>query len=534
VQRWRERLDGAPATQFPLDHPKPPLQTFTGGTLPLTIDHTTVEGLRNAARAAGGTLFHAVAAAYAWWLHLYGESNEVVFGTVHDLRQRSDLFSVTGYGVTPVVLRCEVPADETFTDLVRRTGRVVTDAVSDAVPFETLVSALDVERDLRSNPLFQTSLVLEPQVTSPADDWSLHLMETCVRDRLGSSKFDLSIELDERPEGHLVGRLFFSTDVFERTTAREMLTTFLRVLDMVVAGPDKPMGSHDPLAAGERERQLAWNPTGRHYLSPQSQCIHDIIREQAERTPDAVAVEAGDSSLTYRELDDRAQAIASRLIDAGAGSGSVVAVLMERTPDLIATLLGILAAGAAFLPLDPRQPATRNSFAVNDAGAGLVVTDSALPAGWEAPSATVVDLRRPWSPRPFVVDVSPDDLAYMIYTSGSTGRPKGVMIEHRSAATLMTTMFGDMGVTGADTVLSVVSISFDVALGDIFCALACGARLVLASSAHQTEPVALATLIDHLGGSGRRQLGGCAGPDRRFHRGNAHRRLGQGTVATVR
>jgi amino acid adenylation domain-containing protein len=495
IERWRDRLADITSTQLPLDHPRPSRQTFAGGTIPLTIDHATVEGLRSAARAAGGTLFHALAAAYAWWLHLYSESTEVVFGTPHDLRQRSDLFSVAGYAVTPVVVRCDVSGEESFIAFVGRIGGVVTEALSDAVPFETLVSGLGVARDVRSNPLFQTSLVLEPPLTSPADDWSLHLMETDVRDTLGSSKFDISIELDERPEGHVAGRFFFSTDLFDRETARKMLLHWCRLLEFVAAAPEIPMGHHDLVTPDERRRQLSWNPTAQEGISPQSQCVHEIISEQVERTPDAVAIEVGDTTLTYRQLDDRAAAIASRLVQAGAGTGSVVAVLLDRTPDLVATLLGILKSGAAFLPLDPRQPAARNSFSVNDAGANMIVTDRPLPADWDAKSATVINLGEAWPPAACRVAVSPSDLAYVIYTSGSTGRPKGVLLEHGGVTNLMRTMFRDMGVGATDTVLSVVSISFDVALGDIFCALACGARLVLATYAQATEPAALSRLI---------------------------------------
>jgi amino acid adenylation domain-containing protein len=499
IERWRDRLADISVTQLPLDHPRPSRQTFAGGTIPLAIDPATVEGLRSAARAAGGTLFHALAAAYAWWLHLYSESTEVVFGTPHDLRQRSDLFSVAGYAVTPVVVRCDVSGEESFNALVGRAGRVVTEALSDAVPFEALVSGLGVARDVRSNPLFQTSLVLEPPLTSPADDWSLHLMETDVRNALGSSKFDISIELDERPEGDIAGRFFFSTDLFDRETAREMLSHWRRLLELVAAAPEIPMGAHDLVTPDERRRQLSWNTIVRQAVSPDSQCVHDIIGEQAERTPNAVAVEVGDTALTYRQLDDRAAAIASRLVGAGAGTGSIVAVLMDRTPDLVATLLGILKSGAAFLPLDPRQPVARNSFSVDDAGTSMIVTDRALPADWGAGAATVVDLRESWLLNACDVAVAPSELAYVIYTSGSTGRPKGVLVEHRSVANLMCTMFRELGVKATDTVLSVSSISFDVALGDIFCALACGARLVVATYAQATEPAALSRLIAESG-----------------------------------
>jgi amino acid adenylation domain-containing protein len=495
IARWRSGLAGITPTRLPLDHPRPPRQTFTGGTIPLTIDHATVEGLRSVARAAGGTLFHALAAAYAWWLHLYSESTEVVFGTPHDLRQRSDLFSVAGYGVTPVVVRCDVSGEESFTALVGRIGRVVTEALSDAVPFETLVAGLGVERDPRSNPLFQTTLVLEPPLTSPADDWSLHLMETDVRDAVGSSKFDISIELDERPEGHVAGRFFFSTDLFDRETADQMLLHWRHLLEVVAAAPEIPMGQHDLVTTDERQRQLSWNPNAEQGISSQPQCVHEVISAQVARMPDAVAVQVGNATLTYRQLDDRATAIASRLVEAGAGPGMVVAVLLDRTPDLVAALLGILKSGAAYLPLDPRQPAARNTFSVNDAGASIILTDRQLPTGWDAVTATVINLGQSWSPTACQVAVSPSGLAYVIYTSGSIGRPKGVLVEHRNAVNLMHTMFREFGVTGSDTVLSVAAVTFDMAVGDIFCALACGAQLVLATAEQAANPAELSRLI---------------------------------------
>jgi amino acid adenylation domain-containing protein len=495
ITRWRGRLAGVAPTQLPLDHPRPPRQRFVGGTIPLTIDHTTVEGLRRTGQAAGGTLFRVLAAAYAWWLHLYTESSDVVFGTPHNLRQRSDLSAVAGYCVSPVVVRCDVSGQESFTELVGRMGRVVTDALSDVVPFETLVAALGVSRDPRSNPLFQTALAFQPPLKSSTDDWSLNLVESDVSDAVGSSKFDISIELDERPEGHVAGRLFFNADLFDRETAREMTLHWCRLLDAVAAAPEIPMAEHDLVTPDERGRQLSWNLTNQHGTSSQSQCVHEMISSQVERTPDAVAVQVGNTTLTYRQLDDRAAAIASRLVRAGAGPGTVVAVLLDRTPDLVAALLGILKSGAAFLPLDPRQPAARNSFCISDAGASIVLTDRQLPTGWDPDTATVINLGEPWPTAACHVAVSPSDLAYVMYTSGSTGRPKGVLVEHRNVVNLMPTMFREFGVTGSDTVLSVSSVTFDMAVSDIFCALACGARLVLATAEQAVNPAALSRLI---------------------------------------
>jgi amino acid adenylation domain-containing protein len=501
IAKWRNRLAGSTPSQLPLDHPRPPCRTFAGGTIPLAIGHTTVEGLRRAARTAGGTLFHALAAAYAWWLHLLTDSTEVVFGSAHDLRGRADLLEVAGNCVTPVVLRCGVSDEEPFNALVGRIRRVVTEAVGDVVPFDTLVAGLGVQRDPRNCPLFQTMLLFQSPLESPADAWSLHMMEADVRDAAGSAKFDISIELDERPDGQVVGGLVYSADLFDRETAGEMASHWCRLLDAVVTEPGIPMAEHNLVTPDERRRQLSWNRTSEEEIS--SQCVHEVITSQVERTPDAVAVQAGDNALTYRQLDDRASVIASWLVQAGAGPGIVVALLLERTPDVVAAILGVLKSGAAFLPLDPRQPAARNTFCINDVGAKIVLTDQKLSAGGNALTATVINLGDlgPHEPGWGALSrtVSSADLAYVICTSGSTGRPKPVLIEHLGLTNLMRTLSREFGVGASDTVLSVASISFDMALGDIFCALVCGARVVLAAATEAVNPAALNLLIAQTG-----------------------------------
>ena len=495
ITQWRNRLAGSTPSQLPLDRPRPPHQTFAGGTIPLAIEPTTAEELRRAA-GAGGTLFHALAAAYAWWLHLYADSTDVVFGSTHDLRDREDLLSVAGNCVTPVVLRCGVSGDEPFTALVGRVRRVVTEALSDAVPFDTLMDGLGVPRDPR-NSLFQTLLQFQSPLTSPPDGWSLHAMEADVRDAVGSAKFDISIELDERPDGKVLGGFTFSADLFDRETAREMASHWCRLLDAVAAEPGIPMVEHDLVTPDERQRQLSWNRTTEDGSS--SQCVHEVVSAQVERTPDAVAVKVGDATLTYRQLDDRAAVIATRLVQAGAGPGTVVALLLDRTPEVVAAILGVLKSGAAFLPLDPRQPAARNTLCVNDVGANIVLTDRQLPPGGDAITAAVVNLADlgPHAPGGGVVStgVSSADLAYVICTSGSTGRPKPVLIEQRGVTNLMRNLSREFGIGACDTVLSVASISFDMALFDIFSALVCGARVVLATAEQAVNPASLSRLI---------------------------------------
>jgi amino acid adenylation domain-containing protein len=319
-----------------------------------------------------------------------------------------------------------------------------------------------------------------------------------VTSRFQARETQQLLEQTDSPMGNaLVKREDIAVGDSGASTEREMASHWRRLLDAVAVAPGIPMAEHDLVTPDERRRQLSWNLTTQHGIS--SQCVHEVISSQVERTPDAVAVQVGDTTLTYRQLDDRAAAIASRLVQAGAGPGTVVAVLLERTADLVVAIMGILKSGAAFLPLEPSQPAARNNFSINDAGTKIVLSDRQLPTGGDTVEATVIGLGDvgPHAPRQGAPSstVSPADLAYVIYTSGSTGRPKGVLIEHHSVTNLMQTMFREFGVTASDTVLSVSSICFDVALGDIFCALACGARLVLATAAQATNPAALMQLI---------------------------------------
>lgn len=503
IERWRGRLHGITPLQLPQDHPRPVGQRFASGVVPLTIDRVTVQRLRSAARKSGGTLSDAFAAAYAWWLHLYTGSEDIVFGTAHDLRQHNDVGLVVGYCVTPLVLRCGVYTDDSFGSLLGRVHNTVVKAVSDVVPFATLLTALDIPRDPRSHPVFQAELNFQPfhrQRRAHAEGWSLDGTEFAVQDAVGSSSIDISIELDERPDGHVAGRLVFNTDLFDHATAREMASTWYEVLRTATAAPHLQLIAHELVSAEQRQRQLGWNPIAA--ADEPSLCVHDVISAQVERTPDAVAVQDAKVSLTYRQLDERAAAIAARLMQEGAGPGTVVAVLTQRTTDQVAAILGVLKSGSAFLPLDPRQPAARSMFSVNDAGAQIILTDRELTDNGESGPAMVIDLRD----ESFTTvaahensSVTASDLAYVIYTSGSTGRPKGVLIEHRGVTNLMNTMYRKFGVGASDTVLAVSSISFDVALGDIFCALSCGARLVLASAEQATDPSTLGRLIDDSG-----------------------------------
>jgi amino acid adenylation domain-containing protein len=409
-----------------------------------------------------------------------------------------------GYCVTPVVLRINVDETSTCVSLLTRMRTEVIDAIGCAVPFEHLVRAIDPSRDQRRNPLFQTALVLEPPMLTLDPSWSIHLMETAVGDLVGQSKFDISVELEERSDGRICGRLIYNTDLFDTSTANLMQRHFTRLLGNVATAPDVPLAELSRPDERDLRRQLdEFNPPPLPAATAmQDRCVHELIVDQATRTPDAVAVVVDDQHLTYADLLHRSQQIAARLTEAGAGPGVVVAVCLDRSIQLVPALLGILRAGSAYLPLDPNQPESRSSFMMADAGARVLVTD-AIRRVQPAPSGIeVVHLAQDATlcsddtvPAYIPERCGPHDLAYVIYTSGSTGTPKGVQVEHRNVVNLMMTMPATIGLSRADIVLSVASYTFDASVGEIFPTLALGATLVLATDAQARDPRQLGELI---------------------------------------
>ena len=473
--------------------------------VPMTIGAATGRRLRRTAADHDATLFQLLAAVHAYWLRSYTEEDDVVFATAHDLRRGSELESTGGRCLTPLLLRISVAETSTCIGLLARMRTEVLDAVECAVPLGRLVEAIDTPCDERRNPLFQTALVLAPPALPPDPTWSIPHTETAVGAAVGQSKLDISVELYERIDGRIDGRLIYNTDLFEVSTARLMRSHFARMLRNAARAPDLPLAELSEPGERDRRRQLIeFNPKPpRAATLAQDRCIHELIVDRAMRTPDAVAVVVGDQKLSYRDLLDRSRQIASRLTEAGAGPGVIAAICLDRSIQLVPAVLGVLLSGAAYLPLDPNQPESRSLFMIADAGATVLMTDS-IHRLQRAPSdIKVVDLSHDATqssdgavPTSIPGNWTPQDLAYVIYTSGSTGTPKGVQVEHRSVVNLIMAIPGALGLSAADTYLSVVSYTFDGSVGDIFTTLALGATLVLATDAQTKDPRELAELVE--------------------------------------
>ena len=480
MEYWRSHLSGAPSLEFPLDHPRPPVQRFCGQVEEITVGAEVASGLRSLAQQAGVTLFQVLATAFGVLLGKYSVQQDVVFGTVADLRQRPELNSLVGYSLTPLVIRLNIGGDPTIAELLSRTRSEMLDALDNLVPFATLVREIQPHRDHGSNPLFQAMIELQPPMASPDPSWSVHLMEGEIGNGIGHAKLDLDLELDERPDGRICGLLIFDTDIIKADTARRMAGHFLTVLHDIATDATKRVSALPLLTEQERHTALIeWNATEADY--PGEICVHELVAARAKLDPHGVAVVFEGESLTYLELNRRANAIAHRLSPIGARSGTVVGLHVERSLEMIVGLLAILKTGAAILPLDPSYPVSRLTFMMEDSGAKILLTDNRVAALPLASPSDVVSMEAGSTPElregspPGAVSAS--DAMYIVYTSGSTGKPKAVSIRHRSVVNLLTFATRKFSVGPGDTVGAVATFAFDMSVLDFWLPLVTGARL---------------------------------------------------------
>lgn len=479
---WKEQLAAIPAVlELPTDRPRPPIQTYRGSMQPFALSKRLTDALKALSRREGVTLYMTLVAAYNTLLYRYTGQEDMLIGTATAGRKRPESQKLMGFFLNTLVLRTDLSCNPTFRELLLRAREVVAGAVAhEDVPFEYVVKALQPERNLSQNPLFQVLLTLEPPLPVLPSGWTLTQMDVTV----GTSKFDLSLELDDRPEG-LIGRFEYNADLFDASTITRMVGHWRTLLESIVADPSLPIAQLPMLTPQERQQALIdWNRTAADY--PRTICLHQLFEAQVERTPDHVALVFKQQRLTYRELNERANQLAHYLRTLSLGPETLVGLCVERSVEMLIGLLGILKAGGAYVPLDPTYPAERLAYMLEDSQAPVLVTQKHLTETLPTAQAKVVNLdddaallaQQP-ATNPAVSTI-PDNLAYVIYTSGSTGRPKGVQIPHRAVVNFMTSMRREPGLSATDTLLAVTTLSFDIAALELFLPLTVGARLVVA------------------------------------------------------
>jgi amino acid adenylation domain-containing protein len=478
---WRRQLGGElPVLQLPTDRPRPPVQTFRGAMQKFFVRKEVADALKQLSQRQGVTLFMTLLTAFNILLHRYTGQDDLLVGCAVGGRNRSEIQNLMGYFLDTLVLRNDLSGNPTFRKLLPRVREVTLGALAnEEVPFEHVVRELHPKRDVSRSPIIQVLFSLEPPLPTLPAGWNLTWMDVDT----GATKFDVCLELDDRPEG-LVGRFTYSTDLFESATIARMVRHWESLLESILAHPELPVAELPLLTEGERRQFFTeWNDTQAEF--PRA-CIHELFEAQVERTPEAVAVIFDRQHLSYRELNQRANQLAHHLRSMGVGPETLVAICVERSLDMAVGLLGILKAGAAYVPLDPAYPAGRLALMLDDAEPAVVLTQEALRQRLPDRGARVLRLDADWSViaansiSNLEQTASPENLAYVIYTSGSTGKPKGAQIEHRSVVNFLTSMQRSPGLEPDDVLVAVTSLSFDIAGLEMYLPLITGARLVIA------------------------------------------------------
>jgi amino acid adenylation domain-containing protein len=480
---WVEQLGGEqPLLELPLDRPRPALQSYRGARFDLQLEAGLSEALAALAQREGVTLFMLLLASFQTLLHRYSGQADIRVGVPVANRNRVETERLIGFFVNTQVLKAEIDGQLAFSDFLQQVKQTALQAQSHQdLPFEQLVEALQPERSLSHNPLFQVMFNHQAQARGATQAQALPGLSIEPLAWEGqTAQFDLTLTTAET-DGLIAASLVFATDVFEAATVEQLARHWTQLLQGIVAQPGQRIAELPLLAASERQRIIqAWNPSQADF--PSQACIHQVIEQQARQAPQAIALTFGGQQLDYQQLNSQANRLAHKLIEQGVGPNVRVGLAVERGLEMLVGLLAILKAGGAYVPLDPAYPQDRLLHMMQDSGIALLLTQAHLQDGLPAFAGHTLLLGQAldgYSPENPQVEVLPEHLAYVIYTSGSTGKPKGVLQPHHSVLRLFAATREWFRFDATDVWSLFHSYAFDFSVWEIFGALMHGGRLVI-------------------------------------------------------
>ncbi|MGX5796909.1 amino acid adenylation domain-containing protein, partial [Pseudomonas sp. E2-15] len=503
LEYWQARLgDEHPVLELPTDRSRPAMPSYQGTRHNFAIDPSLAAQLRSCAQQHNVTLFMLLLGAFNVLLHRYTGQGDIRVGVPIANRNRSEVEGLIGFFVNTQVLRTELTGQTRVAELLQGIKEHALGAQDhQELPFERLVEALNVERSLSHTPLFQVMYNHQPVVAdiasvSTASGLELSLVEWQSR----TTQFDLTLDTFEK-SGTLHAALTYANDLFDAPSIARMAQHWISLLQAMVADGEQRIGELPMLAAEEQHVLIhAWNQTGEAY--PTERGIHQLIEDQVQCTPDAPALVCGATTLTYAQLNARANQLAHALREQGVGPDVLVGVCVERSIEMVVGLLAVLKAGGAYVPLDPEYPQERLAYMIEDSGIALLLSQQRLLASLPTENVQVIALDQApgwldgYSSESPAVAIQALNLAYVIYTSGSTGKPKGAGNSHRALVNRLCWMQQAYGLDASDAVLQKTPFSFDVSVWEFFWPLMTGARLVVAAPGEHREP---ARLIETIG-----------------------------------
>lgn len=497
---WCQRLGSQGSVlELPLNRPRPSVQNFEGARLPLAIPPALSHAIHQLAQAQQATVFMVLLASFMVLLHRYTRQQDIRVGVPSANRNRIEAENLIGFFVNTLVIDAQCQPSLAFTQLLDQIKATTLQAQAyQDLPFEQLVEALQPERNLSHNPLFQ--VMFNHQLSAPPQSKSTlgHGLDIEPLELVGeTAQLDLTLNTYEDAQS-LGASLIYATALFDHTFIERLGEHWLSLLEQLVNAPQQAIGEARLLAADERQQLLEqWNATAQTY--PAAPSIHALVEAQVRRTPDAIALVFGDTQLSYAQLNRQANQLAHALIAQGVRQDTPVGIAAERSLELVIGLLAILKAGGAYVPLDPEYPSERLSYMIEDSGISLLLTQShlveRLPVLTHLSVHLLDTVQAAHPEQDPQLPCLPEQQAYVIYTSGSTGRPKGAGNSHRALANRLQWMQAEYGLDAHDTVLQKTPFSFDVSVWEFFWPLITGARLAIAAPGDHRDPERLVHLI---------------------------------------
>jgi amino acid adenylation domain-containing protein len=515
---WKESLKNLNTDlPIPTDRCRPAVKTYNGAKISFSYSAEQVAKLKRLSENQDSTLYMTLLAAFAILLNRQSHQSDLAIGSPIANRNRSELESVIGLFVNTLVMRLKVDKEASFVDVLAQVKTVAISAYDNQdIPFETLVDALNPDRNLSHSPLFQVVFNVTSEVndlgnantnnagaTKDTHDQK-QLSVSIVNHDIQTVKFDLLFNIVDSSQG-INAEVEYNTDLFDAETIERLVGQYTRLLDIVGRAPNSVIHGQDLMWAEEQEKVLVeWNNT--EYTFTKNETLHGLFTQQVKKQPEKIAIKTNDGEISYQDLYTRAKRIASELLSNGISSNQLVGVVVEKGYQQVAAVMGVLFAGAAYLPVDTKWPSQRKEEVLRAGECHVVLSTSDLSSdkSWKADGLIVnIDQLTPLSTIKMneieLPHVSATDLAYVIFTSGSTGKPKGVMIEHGAAANTILDINNKFEINSSDSVLALSLLSFDLSVFDIFGLLAAGGCIVFPEVGKNADPEAWLKTISSTG-----------------------------------